>query len=51
MSERDRWIPTVAVSNTVPPRICERCLRSIFGVFYVCYGKGPGEVLCAECRP
>jgi hypothetical protein len=35
MSERDEWVPTMAVFNTAPTRVCENCQREMYGVFYV----------------
>jgi hypothetical protein len=52
MSERDRWVPTMSISNTAPPRICEMCDREIYGVFYVCQERGRDPmILCERCRP
>lgn len=48
MSERDEYIPSMNVSNTAPPRVCERCQKELHGVFYV---NHKNMVLCARCRP
>ena len=56
MSERDEYIPTMSISNTVPARLCNDCGRELYGVFYwhTVHVKGTrAEVrnVCERCRP
>ena len=47
MSRRDEYVPSISISNTAPPRRCDRCGNEIAGVFYV----RDTTILCAKCRP